>query len=251
MKRYSCLIQFYSFKQICSILSFQTDFISIPNVVFQSLICVWLFVTPWSATCQASLCIISWSWLKLMSMESVMPSNHLISCHLLIPLSSIFLSIRISSNKLFLVIKWPMYWRFNFSIFSSNEYVGFISFRIDWFNLLAVQGTLKTLLKHHSSKVSILQCSAFFMVQLWHLYMTTGKTIALTIWTFIGKVMFLFFNTLSRSVIAFLPRSKPLLIWWLQSPSTVILLPLVELKLQFEKCYSYSDLQKKYIISTY
>ena len=251
MKLYSCFIQFYSFKQFCSILSFQTDFISIPNVVFQSLSCVWLFVTPWSAACQVSLSIISLSWLKLMSMESVMPSNHLISCHLLIPLPSIFLSIRISYNKLILVIKWPKYWRFNFSIIPPNEYVGFISFRIDWFNLLAVQGTLKTLLQHHSSKVSILQCSAFFMVQLRHLYMTTGKTIALTIWTFVGKVMFLFFNTLSRSVIAFLLRSKPLLIWWLQYPSTVILLPLVELKLQFEKCYSYSDQKKKYIISTY
>ena len=252
MKLYSCFIQFYSFKQFCSILSFQTDFISIPNVVFQSLSCVWLFVTPWSAACQVSLSFtISLSWLKLMSIESVMPSNHLIFSHLLIPLPSIFPSIRICSNKLILVIKWLKYWRFSFGISPCNDYVGLISFRIDWFNLLAVQGTLKTLLQHQSSKTSIFQCSAFFMVQLWHLYMTTGKTIALTIWTFAGKVMFLFFNILSRSVIAFLPRGKPLLIWWLQSPSTVILLPLIELKLQFEKCDTYSDLEKKYIISTY
>ena len=153
MKLYSCFIQFYSFKQFCSILSFQIDFISILNVVFQSLSHVWLFVTQWSAACQASLSLtISWSWLKLMSMESVMPSNHLSFCHLLIPLPSIFPSIRVCSNKLILVIKWPKYWRFSFSIIPSNVYVRFISFRIDWFNLLAVRGTLKSLLQHYSSK---------------------------------------------------------------------------------------------------
>ena len=169
-----------------------------------------------------------------MPIKSVMTSNHLIFCHLLIPLSSIFPSIRAFSNKLVLDIKWPKCWSFSFSINPSNEYLELISFRIDWFNLLAVQGTLKTVLQHHSSKASILQCSAFFMVQLSHLYMTTGKTIALTLWTFVGKVMFLFFfNILSRLFIAFLPKSKPLLIWWLQSQSTVILLKVIELKLWF------------------
>ena len=167
----------------------------------------------------------SQSLLKLMSIESVMPSNHLILCRLLLLLPSIFPSIRVFSNGSVLHIRWPKYWSFNFSISSFNEYSGLISFRIDWFDLLAVQGTLKSLLQHHSSKESILQCSAFFMVQLSHSYMTTGKIIALTRRTFVSKVMSLFFNMLSTSVTAFLPRSKHLLISWLQSPSAVILRP--------------------------
>ena len=147
-----------------------------------------------------------------------MPSNHLILCRpLLLPLS-IFLSIRVFSNESVLCIKWPKYWSFSFSISPSSEYSGPISFRMDWLNLLSIQGTLKSLLQHHSSKASILQCSAFFIVQFSHLYMTTGKTIALTRWTFVGKVMSVVFNKLSRLVIAFLPRSKCLLISWLQSP---------------------------------
>ena len=167
---------------------------------------------------------ISWSLLKLMSIESVMPSNYLVVCHPLLLLPSIFPSIRDFSNESALCIRWPKYWNFSFSICPSNEYSGLTSFRIDWFDLLAVQGTLKSLLQHHSSKASILQHSGFFMVQLSYPYMTTGKTIALTIWTFVGKIMSLFFNLLSRLVIAFLPRSKHLYISsWLQSPSAVIL----------------------------
>ena len=162
---------------------------------------------------------ISWSLLKLMSIESVMPSNHLILCHPLLLLPSIFLSMRVFSNEMVLHIRWPKYWSFNFSISLSNEYSRLISFRIDWFDLPAVQGTLKSLLQHHSSKASILQCSAFFMVQLLHPYMSTGKTIALTRRTFVGKVMSLLVNMLSRLVITFLPRSKHLLISWRQSPN--------------------------------
>ena len=146
-----------------------------------------------------------------------MPSNHLILCHPLILLPSIFPSIRVFSNESVLHIRWPKYWSFSFSISPSNEYSGLISSRIDWFDLLALQGTLKSLLQHHSLKASILWCSAFFMVQLSHSYMTTGKIIALTVWRFIGKVMSLLFNMLSRLVIAFLARSKRLLISWLQS----------------------------------
>ena len=166
-----------------------------------------LFVTPWTTARQASLSIArSWSLLKLMSIESVMPSSHLILCHPLLLLPSIFPSIRVFSNAPVLRIRWPKYWRFSFSISSSNEYSGLISFRMDWLDLLAVQGTLKSLLQHHSSKASILRCSAFFIVQLSHPYMTTGKTIALTRRTFVGKVMSLLFNMLSRLVINFLPR---------------------------------------------
>ena len=157
--------------------------------------------------------------------ELVIPPNHLILCHPLLFLPSIFPSIRVFSNELTLHIRWPKYWSFSFSISPSNEYSGLIFFRIDWFDHLAVQWTLKSLLQHHSSKASVLQRSAFFMVQLSHPYMTTGKTIALTIWTFVGKVMSLLFNMLSRFVTAFLPRSKHLLISWLQSPATVILKP--------------------------
>ena len=152
-----------------------------------------------------------------------MPSNHLILCRPLLLLLSIFPSIRVFSNETILCIRWPKYWNFSFSISPSNEYSGLISFRMDWLDLLAVQGTLKSLCQHHSSKASVLQCSAFFIVQLSHPHMTTGKTIALTRWTFVGKVMSLLFNNLSRLVIRFLPRSKCLLISWLQSPSAVIL----------------------------
>ena len=152
-----------------------------------------------------------------------MPSNHLILCHPLLLPPSTFSSIRVFSNEWVLHITWPKYWSFSFSISPSNEHPGLISFRMEWFDLLAVQGTLKNLLQHHSSKASILRCSAFFMVQLSHPYMTTGKTIALTRQIFVGKVMSLLFNKLSRLVITFLPRSKHLLISWLQSPSAMIL----------------------------
>ena len=155
--------------------------------------------------------------------RSVMPSNHLILCHSLLLLPSIFLSIRVFSDESVLQVRWPKYWSFSFNISPSNEYSGLISFNIDWFDLLTVQETLKSLLQHHSSKASVLQHSAFFMVQLSHPYMTTGKTIALTRWTFVGKGMSLLFNMLSRFVIAFLPRSMHLLILWLLSPSAVIL----------------------------
>ena len=159
-----------------------------------------------------------------MSIESVMPSNHLISCPLLL-LPSIFPSIRVFSNELALHIRWPKYWRFSFNISPSKEHPGLVSFMMDWLDFLAVQGTLKSLLQHHISKASILRCSAFFTVQLSHPYMTTGKTIALTRRTFVGKVMSQLFNMLSRLVITFIPRSKRLLIPWLQSPSAVILEP--------------------------
>ena len=159
---------------------------------------VLLFATPWTAAHQASLSTNSWSLLKLMSIESVMLSNLLIFCHPLLLLPSIFPSIGIFSNDSVLHIRWPEYWSFSFSISPSNEYSGPISFRMDWLNLLAVQGTLKGLLQHHSSKASILQRSAFFTIQLSHPYMTTGKTIVLTRWTFVDKVMPLLFNMLSR-----------------------------------------------------
>ena len=165
------------------------------------------------------------SSLKLMSIKSVMPSNHLILCY---PFSSHLQSFPASgpfSNESVLHIRWPKYWSFSFSISPSNEHPGLISFRRDWLDLLAVQGTLKSLLQHHSSKATILWRSAFITVQLSHPYMTTGKTIALTKWTFVGKVMSLLFNMLSRLLITFLPRSEHLLISWLQSPSAVILEP--------------------------
>ena len=154
-----------------------------------------------------------------------MPSNNLILCHPLLLLPLIFASIRVFSNESVLRIRWPKDWSFSFSICPSNEHPGLISFRMDWLGLLAVQGTLKSLLQHHSSKASVIQCSAFFIVQLSHPHTTTGKTIALTRQTFVGKVASLLFNMLSRLVITFLPRSKRLLISWLQSPSTVILEP--------------------------
>ena len=185
-----------------------------------------LFVTPRTAARQASLSITnSGSPPKHMSIESVMPSNHLILCRPLLFLPSIFPNIRVFSNESALHIRWPKYWSFSFSISPSNEHPGLISFRMDWLDLLAVQGTLKSLLQHHSSKASVLQCSAFFTVQLSHPYMTTGKTIALTRWTFVDKVMSLPFNMLSRLARTFLQRGKCLLISWLQSPSAVILEP--------------------------
>ena len=155
----------------------------------------------------------------------VIPSNHLIVCHPLLLPPSIFPSIRVFSNKSVLHIRWPKYWSFSFNISPSKQYSGLISFRMDWLDLLAVQGTLKSLLQHHSSKASVPWCSAFFMIQLSHPYMTTGKTIALTTWTFVGKVTSLLFDMLSRLVIDFLPKSKHLLISWLQSSSAVILEP--------------------------
>jgi len=192
----------------------------------QSLIHVRHFATPWTTACQVSLSITSsWRLLKFMSVQSVMPSNHLILCHPLLLLPSIFPSIRVFSNESVLHIRWPKYWSFNFTISPLDDYSGLISFRMDWLDLLVVQGTLKSLLQHHSSKESIHWHSAYFIVQLSHPYMTTGKTRALTRQTFAGKVMSLLFNMLSGLVIAFLPRSKYLLISWLQSISAVILEP--------------------------
>ena len=189
----------------------------------KSLSHVQLFVTPWTAAHQASLSFtISQSLLKLLCIKSVMPSNHLNLCCSLLLLPLIFLSIRGFSNESACRIRWPKYWRFNFSISPSNEYLGLISFRMDWLDLFAVQGTLKSLLQHHSSKPSILWPSAFFIVQLSHSYMNTGKTIALTRWTFVGKVMSILFNMLSRLVITFLPRSKHLLISWVQAYTSLL-----------------------------
>ena len=183
-------------------------------------------MTPWTVACQASLSAnsgASLSLLKLMSIESVMPFNHLILCRPLLFPSSIFPSTKVFSNESALHIRWPKYWSFSSS--PSNKYSGLISYRIDWFDFLAVQVALRSLLQHHSSKTPTFQHSAFFMVQLSHPYMTIRKTIALIRWTFAGKVMSLLFNKLSRLVIAFPPRSKCLLISWLQSPSAVILSP--------------------------
>ena len=182
--------------------------------------------TPWITARQASLFITSsWSPPKPMSIESVKPSNHLILCHLLLLLPSIFSRIRVLLNESSLCIRWPKYWSFSFNISPSNEHPGLLSFRMNWLDLLAVQETLKSLLQHYSSKASILPHSAFFIVQLSHPYMTTGKTIALTRRTFVDKAMSLLFNMLSRLVITFLPRRKRLLISWLQSPPAVILEP--------------------------
>ena len=196
------------------------------NQSVQLLSCVQLFVSPWIAACQASLSITnSRSLLKLMPINSVMPSSHLILYCPLLLLPPIPPSIRVFFNESTLHMRWPKYCSFRFSMSPSNEHPGLISFRMDWLDLLAVQGTLKSLLQHRSSKASIFWHSAFFTGQLSHPYMTTGKTIALTRRTFVGKVMSLLFNMLSRLVITFLPRSKHLLISWLQSPSAVILEP--------------------------
>ena len=187
---------------------------------------VQLFATPWTAACQAYLSITkSQNLRKPMSIELVMPSNHLICCCPLLLPPSIFPSIGVFSSESVLRIRWPKYWSFRFNISLPNEYSGLISFRMDWFDLLAVQGTLKSLLRHHSSKASILWLSTFFIVPLLYPDMTTGKTIVLARWTFVGEVISLLFNKLSRSNITFLPRSKHLLISWLQSPSAVILEP--------------------------
>ena len=192
----------------------------------QSLSRVRFFATPWIAACQTSLSITnSQGSLRLTSIESVMPSSHLILCRPLLLLPPIPPSIRVFSNESTLRMRWTKYWSFSFSIIPSKEIPGLISFRMDWLDLLAVQGTLKSLLQHHRSKTSILRRSAFLTVQLSHPYITTGKTIALTRRTFVGKVMSLFLNILSRLVITFLSRSKRLLISWLQSPSAVILEP--------------------------
>ena len=203
--------------------------VHIHNGVFrsdQSLSRVRLFATPWIAARQASLSITnSRSSLRLTSIESLMPPSHLILCLPLLLLPPIPPSIRVFSNESTLRMRWPKYWSFSFSIIPSKEHPGLISFRMDWLDLLAVHGTLKSLLQHHSSKASILWHSAFFTVQLSHPYMTTGKTIALTRRTLVGKVMSLLLNMLSRLVITSLPRSKRLLISWLQSPSAVILEP--------------------------
>ena len=191
----------------CLFLTHSASFLQYVFSSVQLLSCVRLFETPWIAAHQASLSITNYRCsLKLMSVESVMPSNHLILGHPLLLLPSIFPSIRVFPSESILCIRWPKYWSFSFSISPSNEYSGLISFRMDWFDFLAVQGTLKSLFQHHSSKASILRCSAFFIVQLSHPYMTTGKTIALTRWTFVDKVMSLLFNMLSRLVTTFFPR---------------------------------------------
>ena len=195
------------------------------NEWVQSLSHVWLFAIPWIAAPQASMSITNSRSLPKPMSESVMPSSHLILCHPLLLLPPIPPSIRVFSNESTLHLRWPKYWSFSFSISPSNEHPGLISFRMDWLDLLAVQDTLKSPLQHHSSKASILRHSAFFTVQLSHPYMTTGKTIALTRQTLVGKVISLLFNMLSTLVITFLPRSKCLLISWLQSPSAVILEP--------------------------
>ena len=212
------------------IISFRKHFQTISYIIqfssFHSLNWVQLFVISWTAACRASLSITnSWSLLKLMSIKLVMPSNHFIICCPLLLLPSILPSIRVFPNESVLCIRWPQYWSFSFSISPSDEYSGLISFGMDWLDLLAVQETLKSLLQHHSSKASILQCSVFFIVQLSHPYMTTRKTIALTRWNLVGKVMSLLFDMLFRFVIAFLPRSRRLLISWLWLPSAVILEP--------------------------
>ena len=182
-----------------------------------------LFATPWTAACQASLAlIISCSLPKFMSLTLVMLSSHLILWHPLLLLPSIFPSIRDFFNESSVHIRWPKYWSFSFSIRPASEYSRLISFKIDWFDLFAVQRTFRSLLQHQSLQASVLWCFAFFTVQLSQLYVTTGKTIALTIWTFVGRVLSLLFNTLSRFVIALLPRSNRLLFSWLQSPSAVI-----------------------------
>ena len=221
-QHFSCLLRRDEFFKL--IYLFNWRLIQFSSV--QSLSCVWFFVTPWTAARQASLSITnSRSPPKPMSIESVMPSNYLILCRPLLLLPSIFPSISVFSNESALRMRWPKCWSFSFNISPANEHSWLISFRMDWLNLLAVQGTLKSLLQHHSSKASILQHSAFFIVQLSHPYMTIGETIALTRWTFVDKVTSLLFNMLSRLAITFLPRSKHLLISWLQSPSAVILEP--------------------------
>ena len=212
------------------------------NDSVQSLSCVWLSATPWTPARQASLSITnSRSPPKPMSIVSVMPSNHLILCWPLLFLPSIFPSNRVFSNESALRIRWPKYWSFIFKVSPSNEHPGLISCRMDWLDVLAVQGTLKSLLQHHSSKASILQWSAFFIFQLSRSYMTPGKTRALTRQTFVGKVMSLLCNMLSRLVITFLPRSKRLLTSWLQSPSAVRSIIAFFLNSSFSKTFQISS----------
>ena len=208
---------YISLSSLCSCVMFSQS--------VQSVSCVQLFVTPWTAAHQASLSITNFqSLLKLMSIELVMSSNHLSLCYPLLLPPSVFPCIRVFSNESVLCIRWPKVLEFQ-SQHQSSQWIFRTSFMIDWLDLLAVQGTLESLLQHHSSKASILQHSAFFIVQFSHLYMTTGKTIALTRQTFVVKVMSLLFNMLSRLVITFLPKNKCILISWLQSPSPVILKP--------------------------
>ena len=195
-------------------------------LLFSCLVMSRLFATPWTEAHQACLSITNfWSLFKPISIESVMPSNHTVLCHPLLLLPSIFPNIRVFSKESTLYIRYPKCWSFCFSINPSNEYSGMISFRIYWFDFLAAQGTLKSLLQHHSSKASILWHSTFCIIQLSHPYTTTGKIVLLTRWTFVNKVMSLLFNTWSRFVTVFFPRSKHLLISWRQSPSAVILEP--------------------------
>ena len=208
---YVCMHGPHLYSFIC-----QWTFRLFPCLVVQSLNHIWLFSTPWTAACQASLSFtISQSLLKLTSIELIMPSNNFILCCPLLLMPSVFPSVMVFSNESALHVRWPKYWSFRFSINLSSKYSGLFSFRIDWFDFLAVQGTQSIL--QHNSKASILQCPGFFMVQLPHPYMTTGKNIAWTIWTFVSKVISLLFNTLCRLAIAFLSRNNHLLILWLQS----------------------------------
>ena len=200
-----------------------SSFLKVQFSSVQSLSCVWLFATPWITACQASLSITnSRNLSKLMSIELVMPSSHLILCCPLLLLPPSPPRIRVFTSESTLCMRWPKYWSFSFSISPSSEHPGLISFRMNWLDLFAIQGTLKSLLQHHSWKASVLLHSVFFIVQLSYPYMTTGKTIALTRRTFVGKVMSLLLNMLSGLAITVLPRSKHLLISWLKSPSTVI-----------------------------
>ena len=216
----------FRFKLLPALHSSSAHMFAIQFSSVQSLSHVRLFATPSIAARQASLSITnSQSSLRLTSIEPMMPSSHLILCRPLLLLPPIPPSITVFSNESTLRMRWPKYWSFSFSIIPSKEHPGLIAFRMDWLDLLEVQGTLKSLLQHHSSKASTLRCSAFFTVQLSHPYMTTGKTIALTKQTFVGKVISLLFNMLSRLVITFLLKSKRLFISWLQSPSAVILEP--------------------------
>ena len=215
------LFKDYYWNKIQNCVLYKTDLALVPSLSH-----VWLFATPWTAACQVFLSIAnSQSLLRLMSTESVMPSKHFILCCPFLRPLLILPSVRVFSNESVFCIRWPSDWSFSFSISPSNEHPWLISIRMDWFDLLAVQGTLKSLLQLHSSKGSILQRSAFFIVQLSLPYMNTGKTIALTRRTFVGKIMSLLFDMLYRLVITFLPRSKCLLISWLQSPFSVILKP--------------------------
>ena len=234
MNRYIVQHGYYSkynnYKQNITFKNYKSWYcIPVTYIILYTNYCCYSVAKSWPVLCDPMDCsrpgpalTISQSLPKFTSTESVILSNHLILCCPLLILPSVFPSIRVFSNELALCTGWPEYWSFNFSISLSNEYSGLITFRIDWFDLLVLQGTLKSLLQNHSSKVSVLRHSAFFTVLLSHSYMNIGKTIALTRWTFVGKVMSLLFSMLSKLVKAFLPRSKRLLISWLQSPSAMI-----------------------------